>query len=139
MVSDLGVFIDTCVFVAARNSRDINHEKAKELLRRALLGEWGEIFTSNFVFDEAVTLALVRTRRPEIAIDIGNFILSSSTIRMLFVDEDAFKLAWKIFNDYANRGLSFTDATNIALIRSYKIEHIMSFDKHFDGIVTRIP
>lgn len=134
----MGVFVDTGVFVAARNSRDINHERAKELLRKALLGEWGEVFTSTFVFNEAVTLALVRTRRSEIATDIGNFILSSSIIRVLFVDEETFKLAWKIFNNYADRRLSFTDAVSIALMRIYKIERIISFDKHFDGIVARI-
>ena len=57
---------------------------------------------------------------------------------MPFVNEDAFKLAWKIFNDYADRRLSFTDATSIAFMRIHKIEYIMSFDKHFDGIVARI-
>jgi len=134
----LGVFIDTGIFVAARNSRDINHKKAKSLLRKALLGEWGEVFTSSYIFDEAVTLALVRTKRPEIAVDIGNFILSSTTIRMLFVDKETFRLAWKIFRNYADRRLSFTDATSIALMRLHKIEYIMSFDRHFDGIVSRI-
>lgn len=138
MVNNLGIFVDTGVFVAARNSRDINHEKAKRLLKKALSGEWGEVFTSSHVFDEAVALALVRTRRPEIAIDIGNFILSSTTIRMLFVDKEAFKLAWKIFRKYADRRLSFTDATSIALMKLYKTEYIMSFDRHFDGIVSRI-
>ncbi len=134
----MGVFIDTGIFVAARNSRDINHKKAKSLLRKALLGEWGEVFTSSYIFDEAVTLALVRTKRPEIAVDIGNFILSSTTIRMLFVDKETFRLAWKIFRNYADRRLSFTDATSIALMRLHKIEYIMSFDRHFDGIVSRI-
>ena len=134
----MGVFIDTGIFVAARNSRDINHKKAKSLLRKALLGEWGEVFTSSYIFDEAVTLALVRTKRPEIAVDIGNFILSSTTIRMLFVDKETFRLAWKIFRNYADRRLSFTDATSIALMRLHKIGYIMSFDRHFDGIVSRI-
>jgi len=90
------------------------------------------------VFDEAVTLALVRTRRSEIATNIVNFILSSSIIRVLFVDEETFKLAWKIFDNYADRRLSCTDAVSIALMRIYKIERIISFDKHFDGIVARI-
>jgi len=73
----LAVLIDTGIFVAARNKSDINHERAVDLLRRSLKGEYGTMYTSDYIFDEAVTVALVRTRRPEIAIDIGNFIISS--------------------------------------------------------------
>ena len=51
----MSVFIDTGVFVAARNMRDINHKRAVELLEKAIKGEYGEIFTSDYVFDEAVT------------------------------------------------------------------------------------
>ena len=77
MVNELSIFIDTGVFVAARNRSDINHERAVELLRKALKGEYGGLYTSDYVFDEAVTVALVGTCPPRIALDIGNFILSS--------------------------------------------------------------
>jgi len=134
----LAVLIDTGIFVAARNKSDINHERAVDLLRRSLKGEYGTMYTSDYIFDEAVTVALVRTRRPEIAIDIGNFIISSRKLRVLYVDRTVFMSAWKIFNEYASRGLSFTDATSIAFMRKYEIDYIMSFDRHFDGIVPRI-
>lgn len=134
----MAVFIDTCVFVAARNRSDVNHGRAVELLRAALRGEYGAMYTSDYVFDEAVTVALVRTGRPEIAIDIGEFILSSRRLRMLYVDRTILMDAWRIFRNYAGRGVSFTDATSIALMKRYNIDYIMSFDKHFDGIVPRI-
>ncbi len=96
------------------------------------------LYTSDYVFDESVTLALVRTKRYEIAIDIGKFILSSGRLKILFVDRIVFSDAWRIFVKYSSRRLSFTDATSIALIKRYNIDYIMSFDKHFDGIVNRI-
>ena len=40
MVNELSIFIDTGVFVAARNRSDINHERTVELLRKALKGEY---------------------------------------------------------------------------------------------------
>jgi len=134
----MSAFIDTGVFVAARNKREINHEKAVNLLREALKGKYGRIYTSDYIFDEAVTVALVRTRKSDIAIDMGNFILSSKKLRILHVDKLVFMDAWRIFKKYVNKKLSFTDAVSIALMRRYNIDYIMSFDKHFDNIVPRI-
>lgn len=134
----VAVFIDTGVFVAARNRRDVNHRKAVDLLRKALKGVYGAMYTSDYVFDEAVTIALVRTGNPKIALDIGGFILSSRRLRIIHVDKVIFKEAWNIFIRYAERGISFTDATSIAIMKKYNIDYIMSFDKHFDGIVPRI-
>lgn len=132
------VFIDTNIFVAARNKSDINHKRAVELLKKALMGEYGAMYTSDYIFDEAVTVALVRTKNPKIAIDIGNFILSSRKLRILYVDNLILLKAWKIFKKYTERMLSFTDATSIALMNHYNIDYIMSFDTHFDSIVKRI-
>jgi len=137
-VTMLTVFIDTGIFVAARNKSDVNHERAVNLLKNALKGKYGVMYTSDYVFDEAVTVALIRTGRPEIAIDIGNFILSSTKLRILYIDKIVFMDAWRIFNKYVNKRLSFTDATSTALIKRYNINYIMSFDKHFDGIIPRI-
>jgi len=134
----MAVFIDTGIFVAARNKSDINHKRAVNLLKSALRGEYGNLYTSDYVFDEAVTVALIRTNKPEIAIDIGKFILSSRKLQILFVDRVIFVEAWRIFNRYIDKRLSFTDATSIALIKRYNIDYIMSFDKHFDGIIPRI-
>jgi len=102
------------------------------------MGEYGPMYTSDYIFDEAVTVALVRTKNPKIAIDIGNFILSSRKLRILYVDNLILLKAWKIFKKYTERMLSFTDATSIALMNHYNIDYIMSFDTHFDSIVKRI-
>ena len=34
----MAIFLDTGIFVAARNSRDISHERASQLVERALIG-----------------------------------------------------------------------------------------------------
>jgi predicted nucleic acid-binding protein len=135
------VFLDTGIFVAFHNTRDANHTRALELIRTLIEGGFGTAYTSDYVFDEAVTVALVRTGRPENALAVGRMILGEITApftTILQVSEDDFKKAWTLFTQYADRGLSFTDCTSIALMRTRGIESIVSFDADFDGIVPRI-
>jgi len=137
----MSVFMDTGVFVAFHNTRDTNHNRALELLRSIVDGELGTAYTSDYVFDEAVTAALVRTRRPENALTVGRMILGELTapfLAILRLDDEAFKEAWRLFPQYAGRGLSFTDCSSITLMRTAGIESIVSFDADFDGIVSRI-
>jgi hypothetical protein len=137
----MSVFVDTGVFVAFHNTRDTNHNRALELLRSIVDGELGTAYTSDYVFDEAVTAALVRTRRPENALAVGRMILGELTapfLAILRLDDEAFKEAWRLFPQYAGRGLSFTDCSSITLMRTAGIESIVSFDSDFDGIVSRI-
>jgi len=57
----MAVFIDTSLFVAARNRSDRNHPRATELMEKALRGEYGVVYTSDCVVDETITTALART------------------------------------------------------------------------------
>jgi predicted nucleic acid-binding protein len=137
----MNVFIDSGVFVAFHNTRDSNSSRALELMREIVSGRFGSVYTSDYVFDEAVTVALIRTRRPEIALSIGRTILGELTkpfLVVIRVDGEVFKDAWKLFPRYAGKGLSFTDCTTIALMRMMNIENIVSFDADFDGITPRI-
>lgn len=137
----MSVFIDSGVFTAFHNTRDSNNRRALELMKEIVAGGLGSAYTSDYIFDEAVTLALVRTRRPEIALSVGRMILGDLTkpfLVVLRVDSEAFREAWKLFPRYAGRGLSFTDCTSIALMRMRDIESIVSFDSDFNGIIPRI-
>lgn len=134
----MGVFLDTGVLVAARNADDRNHLRAKELMESALRGEQGEVYTSDYVVDEAVTLMLRRTKRLRLAIELGKFILGSPRIRKLWVLEDIFESAWRKFKSYRRRPMSFTDHTSMALMEEHGIKDIMSFDSGFDGLVSRV-
>ena len=138
----MSVFIDTGIFVAFHNTRDKNHGRALKLIRRAVSGEFGILYTSDYVFDESVTTALIRTKNPSIAQGLGEMILGGLKtplfIVMLRVDDEIFRKSWEFFTKYAGKGLSFTDCTTIALMKSVGIEKVMSFDADFDGIVPRI-
>ena len=134
----MSVFIDTSLFVAVSNKRDRNHSRAKFLFEGALKGEFGLIFTCDYVIDEAVTTALVRTHDYRIALNTGSFIIDSARIEKIFTGQDSFTAGWLKFKKFKNKPLSFTDCISLAHMERRGIDRIISFDSKFDGLITRI-
>ena len=134
----MAVFIDTGIFVALHNADDQHHQRSRELMKNALKGNLGRICTSDYIIDEAITTALARTKKHNIAVDLGTYIIESPRIIKLTIDQDTFKIAWEKFKTLQDKGLSFTDCTSIALTEKHGIKHIMSFDCGFDGLTQRI-
>jgi len=132
------IFIDTGIFIALRNADDEQHQRSKELMKKALKAEYGRIYTSDYIIDEAVTTALVRTRRHDFAVDVGKYILESPRITKLWTNREIFELAWQKFKALKDKPLSFTDSTTLAHIQKNQIKKILSFDSGFDGLVQRI-
>jgi hypothetical protein len=126
----VSAFVDTGVLVAFSSIRDKNHAKAVELLQRAEQGEYGSVLSSDYVFDEMVTLALMLTKNPTIALGAGELLLGSPTkgvpslAELLHVDDETFSNSWEFFKRYANRGLSFTGCTTVALMKRSKIDNL---------------
>ena len=134
----MAVFIDTGIFVAIHNADDQYHQRSKELMKNALMGNLGRIFTSDYIIDEAITTALARTKKHDMAVDLGTYIIESPRIIKLTIDQDTFNVAWTKFKTLEDKGLSFTDCTSVALIEKHRINHLMSFDCGFDGLTQRI-
>lgn len=140
----MSIFLDTGVFVAFVNKRDRDHDRAVGLVDELRKGQYGLPYTSDYVFDEAVTVALARTRRMSVSLNAGALILGSresgipALARMLRIDEQTFHEAWKSFRTQKKPELSFTDHTCISLARAYAGGTIMSFDRGFDGLLTRV-
>ena len=134
----MAVFIDTGVFVALRNADDELHVRSKQLIKKALKGEFGRVYTSDYVIDEAITTALVRTRRHDLAVDIGKYIIESPRITKLWTTKDAFDAAWQKFKTFKDQPLSFSDCVSLALTEKTRIKRIISFDSGFDGLIQRI-
>ena len=140
----MSIFLDTGIFVAFVNKKDRDHDRALVLLKELATGKYGPGYTSDYVLDETVTVALARTRRVEKTVNAGLLILGSkedkipALTRMVKVDERTIQAAWKSFRGAKTPLLSFTDHTCVDLARTYAGGVIMSFDEHFDGLLTRI-
>ena len=120
----MSVLIDTGIFVALSNSRDVNHNRAKKLIEECADGKYGKPYLSDYIFDETLTTAFVRTKNHKKSIELGEFIFGSE-IDLISIDEQTFQKAWEIFKE---KKLSFTDCSSLALMRLYGINKLMTFD-----------
>lgn len=134
----MSVFIDTNIFVAAKLTRDKEHKKAVELLKKALQKEFGSVYTSDYIFDETITLLLMRTKNKKIVKDFGNSLLSSPNIEIIKIDDNTFEKTWMEFERFDDKLLSFTDCSTIVVMKEFDIKNLISFDSHFDGFVNII-
>jgi len=123
--------------VALRNADDELHTRSRELMKKALKAEFGTVCTSDYIIDEAVTTALVRTRRDDLALDNGKYIIESPRITKLWTTKETFELAWQKFQTLKDKPLSFTDCTTLAHMQKNRMKQTLSFNSGFDGLVQR--
>ncbi len=116
---------DTNVFVAALNPREAHHTRAREILATTA----GAAFTDD-VFDELSNILTRNLHKEQAILAIQGFLASG--VELLHVNEQQFHLGWNIYRTV--RPLSFTDATNIAVMKSLGITRIATFDEAFKKI-----
>ncbi|MBI4176391.1 MAG: type II toxin-antitoxin system VapC family toxin [Candidatus Aenigmarchaeota archaeon] len=130
------IFIDANMFVSFCNSADQNHEIAKKIMSDILDGKYGSMITSDYVFDETLTVTLARTKNLDTAIAIGKFILSYTDVEP--VNLGVLREAWEIFKNDNQQKMSFTDCTSRVFVEKLGIKNIATFDRAFkniDGII----
>jgi len=133
----MSLLLDTSALIAARNADDRNHPETLEIMTHALHSEYGKVFVSDYIFDEAVTLAYIRTGSKKFAHDIGRF-ARAKPINFRFIEPIDFDRAWELYQQYEDKRLSFTDCTNIALMERLSIDTLFTFDAEFKGLVNLI-
>ncbi len=138
----MSVFVDTGVLYADHDSSAAKHDTAVSALKSVYSGHFGQPITSDYVYDEALTLTLRRTGDFEAAKILGQRILGGGQFpevySLEFVTESLFQDANDVFDTDDDQGLSFTDASTIALVKREDIDAVLSFDDDFDGLVERI-
>lgn len=138
----MSVFVDTGLFYALQNQRASRHAEARDALSTAFDGVFGSVFTSDYVYDETITLVRARTGSFSEARTVGDRILGTGdfpdVIELLTVSEDIFHDAVETFERYRDHSLSFTDATTVALVERRGLDYVLSFDDDFDGVVERL-
>lgn len=123
------LFVDTAAWLALNDKTDQHHKEA--LLKASEIKESRvELVTSEYVFDEAITLIRYRVSHYS-AVIFGESMLNSSIVKVLDVaNKDRLK-AWKLFKKYKDKELSFTDCTSFVLMNDLKLRKVFTFDAHF--------
>ena len=134
------VIIDTGFLLALRNDKDDFHNIAKNVMRNMLQNKFGTIIISDYVFDETMTLAMVRTNQINLVRDIEDYIFKSKRIRFQFIDEKQFNNSRKLFIKYFDHRLSFTDCTILSLFQSFpEPNFIATLEEPLRKLVTLVP
>lgn len=130
------IFLDTGIFFSTYNLDDVLNRDGAAIYVSAFSGKWGAVYTSDYIIDETCTLLKIRAGS-EFSVKFLKTLRESVRISILRVDERIFEKTCEIFEKYHEKaGLSFTDASTIALLREADIEFLASFDsRSFEGIV----
>jgi predicted nucleic acid-binding protein len=138
----MSVFVDTGVFYAHHDTDASRHDAAMEALDRVLRSpEYGQVMTSDYVYDEVITLTQRRTNSVADALTVGQRIRGDGypdAIELLHSTSDRFEEAVAIHQTYSDQALSFTDSITVSMVNEYDIDDVLSFDDDFDGVVSRL-
>lgn len=120
------VFVDTGAWYALVDGNDPDHPAARRFFETNRL----PLVTTNFVFDETVTL-LRRRLGWSVACEFGLGLRGSGLAAVAYVtveDEDA---AWTIFRKFGDKDFSYTDCTSFAVMERLRLRTAFAFDRHF--------
>ena len=94
------IFIDTTIWVAAIDSSDELHEDGKSTLNALIERKLSIALTTDYVLDEVMTILKKRKIPPKKIISVIESIIESPLVEVIFVDEQIFTEALKIFKKY---------------------------------------
>lgn len=126
------IFLDSSFLIALEIETDTNHEKATMIMEKIINKNFGNPVISDYIFDETITVTFRKTKNLEKAVTLGTNLLNSS--EMLKIDEADFENAWKLFESQKNARFSFTDCTNLVLMKRTNMINIATFDEEFGKI-----
>lgn len=120
------IFVDTGAWYALVDKKDPDHRAAASFLRSNKI----PLLTTNFIFDETVTL-LRRRLGWMIAGHFGKRLKDSRLTTLVAVRRENEERAWELFLKFEDQEFSYTDCTSFAVMEALKIDTAFSFDHHF--------
>ena len=127
------LFVDTGAWYALVDSKDPDHNSAADFIRAGNF----PLVTTNFVFDETVTL--IRSRLGlRIAAEFGRKLKDSGFVTLSAINYADEERAWEIFLKYKDNDFSYTDCTSFAFMERLRIAAAFSFDSHFRTMRFRV-
>jgi len=120
------LFVDTSAWFAFVNRADPEHSAVRAILRRRAV----RLVTSNFVFDEIVTLCRYRLGH-ETAARVGAILQGAGHLDLVRLTAEDERAAWTLFLDRADKAYSFTDCTSFVLMRRMQLRRALALDDDF--------
>lgn len=121
------VFIDTNVFVAIKDDKDLTHDRAI-LLLKTLKSKKVRFFTSSDVIGESITVISKKLGKLA-AVEFLNHV--SNYAQEIFIDAFLHKESRNLFKRIKSKNISFIDCSSAVAMKRNKIKSIFSFDRDF--------
>ena len=120
------VFVDTSGWYAYVRADDPAHGSISAALER-----WeGRLVTTDYVFDETVTLARARLGFKH-AERIGEVLLDPGVVELVRLLPEDFEDAWSLFKKNKDKGWSFTDCSSFSVMRRLRLSEAIASDRNF--------
>jgi predicted nucleic acid-binding protein len=120
------LFVDTSAWFAFVNRRDPDHAPTRRLLEE----HGGALVTSNYVFDETVTLCLLRLGHAA-AVRVGAALQDPDVVHLVRASAEDERHAWGLFRDRLDKRYSYTDCTSFILMRRLDLTRAAALDDDF--------
>ena len=125
------VFIDTGAWIAYKVDKD-EHSETACLYMEELMEKKAWLFTNIFVLSETYT-RLIYDVNLKAAVEFKDYILEGvgkhlKVLNWSFEDQTE---VWRILQKFDDHELSFTDATIVANVKTYRLDEVFTFDGHF--------
>ena len=138
----MGIILDTGFLYSLKIKQDELHSVAIKIFKETNWKKYGLIVTSNLVVNEVYTLVNIRTKSNKAAFEqIERLIWDDENFfEIVFLRPSEFQEIAQLLKKFStpDRILSFVDTSLIYLSQKFHFPTIISFDNHFDGILTRI-
>lgn len=124
------VFLDTGYLVAQTIRNDQHHTDATRHWR-SVPHDRLDLITTTLVLVETVTYLNARGFHFE-AVSVGNMLLNSPSIHMIFVDEPLLMEGWDYFKRHNDKRYSLADCVSFVVMERYDIYTAYAFDRDFN-------
>jgi predicted nucleic acid-binding protein len=131
------VLVDANVLIAARLTRDEDHERGKRLANAFDDGSLPTAYVLSDVLEEVINYLQARSSHGA-AVETLDALVESRGFEVIFTPKRDLGGGRSLFRKYD--ALSLTDAVIVAAMQRLDIEYLYSFDDGFDGVdgVTRL-
>ncbi len=120
------VFVDTGAWYALVDADDPDHARVSVCFREYR----GRLVTSNYVFDEILTLTRYRLGW-QVASRLGDQLRTGRVARLERITPQDEEAAWAIFYRYNDKSFSFTDCTSFAFVQRLGLPLCLAIDADF--------
>ncbi|HME55511.1 MAG TPA: PIN domain-containing protein [Candidatus Lokiarchaeia archaeon] len=141
-VKIMGVLLDTGFLYGLKDEHDPRHDQAAKILESFNWTEHAPAVTTDLIVAEVYSLLNARSKGNKMLFPAFNELFwgSECFFRIRFLDNGDFKHVVEILEKFTSprKILSAADASLIYVGQQASYDTIISFDEHFDGIISRI-